>query len=68
MYSDVIEALDDDTVLMVMGDHGMTLSGDHGGDSHDEVMAGLFVYSNKNIFKAPEVKHFLDEEIFEHKI
>jgi phosphatidylinositol glycan class O len=27
----------DDCVLFVMGDHGMTMSGDHGGDSHDEV-------------------------------
>ena len=33
-----------------MGDHGMTISGDHGGDSKDEVMAGLFVYSKKRLF------------------
>lgn len=32
-------------VLFVMGDHGMTDSGDHGGDSSDEVEAALFVYS-----------------------
>ena len=39
--------LDDDTVLFVMGDHGMTQTGDHGGDSDDEVHAALFVYSTK---------------------
>ncbi|KAK3601443.1 hypothetical protein CHS0354_033569 [Potamilus streckersoni] len=33
------------TVLFVLGDHGMTATGDHGGESPDEVEAGLFVYS-----------------------
>ena len=42
-----METLDDDTVLFVMGDHGMTRTGDHGGDSDDEVHAALFVYSTK---------------------
>lgn len=45
----VIEALDNDTVLFVMGDHGMTRTGDHGGDSDDEVDAALFVYSPKPV-------------------
>ena len=45
--SDVIETLDEDTVLFLMGDHGMTRTGDHGGDSNDEVDAALFVYSPK---------------------
>lgn len=43
----VIETLDDDTVLFVMGDHGMTRTGDHGGASDDEVDSALFVYSPK---------------------
>lgn len=34
-----------------MGDHGMTRSGDHGGDSKDEVMAGLFIYTKKELFQ-----------------
>ena len=44
-----METLDDKTVLLVMGDHGMTRTGDHGGDSDDEVDAALFVYSTKPI-------------------
>ena len=36
-------------MLFVMGDHGMTHTGDHGGDSDDEVDAALFVYSTKPI-------------------
>ena len=41
----VITNLPADTVLFVFGDHGMTSSGDHGGDSDSEVTAGMFVYS-----------------------
>lgn len=48
-FSDVIHAMSDDTVLFVMGDHGMTKTGDHGGDSTDEVEAALFVYSPAKI-------------------
>ena len=40
---------------MVFGDHGMTKSGDHGGDSEDEVHAGLFVYSPTKLFLHPQV-------------
>lgn len=42
--------MDNGSILLVMGDHGMTRSGDHGGDSEDEVGAGLFVYSKKQLF------------------
>lgn len=36
------ELLSDD-LLIVLGDHGMTSTGDHGGDSDDETHAGLLV-------------------------
>jgi len=45
----VISHLDEDTVLFVLGDHGMTSTGDHGGDSFDELDATLFVYSSSAI-------------------
>ncbi|KAK4050365.1 mannose-ethanolamine phosphotransferase gpi13 [Microbotryomycetes sp. JL201] len=41
----VVEKLGDDTLLVVLGDHGMTNRGDHGGDSRDEVDAALWIYS-----------------------
>lgn len=41
----VIADMDNDTLLVVLGDHGMTKTGDHGGDSREEVEAALFVYS-----------------------
>ncbi|KAK3905836.1 GPI ethanolamine phosphate transferase 3 [Staphylotrichum tortipilum] len=47
---DLAATIDDDTVLIVMGDHGMDGKGDHGGESDDEVEAALWMYSPKGIF------------------
>lgn len=44
------ETIDDDTMLLIFGDHGMTASGDHGGDSTDETEALLFAYSKQKSF------------------
>jgi GPI ethanolamine phosphate transferase 3 subunit O len=41
----VVELLDDETILMVLGDHGMDRSGDHGGDGELETSAGVWIYS-----------------------
>ncbi|KAI0298191.1 hypothetical protein BC826DRAFT_1103125 [Russula brevipes] len=41
----VVDALHEDTLLIVLGDHGMDRKGDHGGDGDLEVSAGLWVYS-----------------------
>ncbi|EDW85727.1 uncharacterized protein Dwil_GK22996 [Drosophila willistoni] len=50
VISSVVQQMDDATTLLIMGDHGMTASGDHGGDSDDETNALLFAYSKKNRF------------------
>lgn len=42
---DTVESLDDDTLLVVLGDHGMDRKGDHGGDGELETSAGLWFYS-----------------------
>ena len=47
---EVINSLDDDTLLVVMGDHGMDVKGDHGGESDDEVEAALWMYANRGVF------------------
>lgn len=50
---EIIQAIDDDTLLVIMGDHGMNPQGDHGGDSVEELEAGLFMYSHQETFSAP---------------
>ncbi|OJD23658.1 hypothetical protein ACJ73_04989 [Blastomyces percursus] len=44
---DVISSIDESTLLVVMGDHGMDGKGDHGGESDDEVEAALWMYSKR---------------------
>jgi phosphatidylinositol glycan class O len=46
----LVEKMDDKTLLIVMGDHGMDGKGDHGGESDDEVEAALWMYSTKPVF------------------
>lgn len=46
----VIPLIDDDTLLVVMGDHGMDTYGNHGGESDDEVQAALWMYSKQPFF------------------
>jgi len=51
----LMDSIDDDTLLVVMGDHGMDPKGDHGGESQGEVEAALWMYSKKPVFgRLPE--------------
>lgn len=47
----VMNEIDDETLLVVFGDHGMDSTGNHGGESQDEVEASLFMYSKAKTFK-----------------
>lgn len=47
---DLVATIDDNTLLVVMGDHGMDSKGDHGGESEDEIEAALWMYSKKPVF------------------
>ncbi|XP_039636687.1 GPI ethanolamine phosphate transferase 3 isoform X1 [Perca fluviatilis] len=49
----VIDRLHNDTLLVVMGDHGMTDTGDHGGESQKETDAAIFLYSPSPLFPGP---------------
>ncbi|CCH58639.1 hypothetical protein TBLA_0A08500 [Henningerozyma blattae CBS 6284] len=44
---EIINSIDDNTLLVVMGDHGMDHTGNHGGDSVDELESTLFMYAKK---------------------
>ncbi|PHH66041.1 hypothetical protein CDD81_566 [Ophiocordyceps australis] len=46
----LVGRIGEDTLLIVMGDHGMDAKGDHGGESDDEVEAALWMYSKRPLF------------------
>lgn len=50
VFTNMMKFIDDDTLLVVMGDHGMDSKGDHGGESDDEVEAALWMYSKRPLF------------------
>lgn len=50
-----MELMDDQTTLVVFGDHGMTESGNHGGGSELEMRTVLFAYQ-KTAF--PMAEHY----------
>jgi len=59
VLQNVVDALDKDTLLIVLGDHGMDHKGDHGGDGDLEVSAGLWIYSKGPALssKSPPTSH-----------
>ncbi|GMT28146.1 hypothetical protein PFISCL1PPCAC_19443 [Pristionchus fissidentatus] len=50
VIKDVVSSLSPSDLLIVMGDHGMTTTGDHGGDSDDEIGAAFMAYSPSRSF------------------
>lgn len=50
VFTRMVDVIDDNTLLVVMGDHGMDVKGDHGGESDDEVEAALWMYSKRPMF------------------
>ncbi|KAI1730814.1 type I phosphodiesterase / nucleotide pyrophosphatase domain-containing protein [Ditylenchus destructor] len=55
LIKNITEVMDDDTILFVMGDHGMTATGDHGGESPLELDAALFVFTKKNLSSVADI-------------
>eukprot|EP01066_Platyproteum_vivax_P015415 Platyproteum_vivax@DN6816_c0_g1_i4.p1 len=50
VIEEVATSMDDDTLLLVFGDHGQTNDGSHGGELPQEVNSALFMYSKKREF------------------
>ena len=59
VLEEIVASIDDDTLLVVMGDHGMDTKGDHGGESDEEVEAALWMYSKQPQFGRPDASHLL---------
>ena len=45
IIKNIINKMDNDTILLVFGDHGMTDDGNHGGGTLNELKSVLFSYS-----------------------
>lgn len=58
LIKEIIDFLDKDMILFVIGDHGMTENGDHGGDSPNETEATMFVYSKIPLMHQDLVKNY----------
>lgn len=54
-----IDNMDNDTLLLLFGDHGMTDDGNHGGCTYEELTSGLFVFSKKTLKSSDVVKEGL---------
>ena len=54
----IITSIDNNTMLIVMGDHGMTREGNHGGSSQDETDTVIFGYYKNGFlkYKLPELE------------
>ncbi|OVF09726.1 putative mannose-ethanolamine phosphotransferase [Clavispora lusitaniae] len=50
VIKETISKIDDKTLLVVMGDHGMDSTGNHGGESKDELESTIFFYSKSKKF------------------
>lgn len=75
ILSRVIDQVENDTLLIVMGDHGMSADGNHGGATDDETGAALFLYSRDTALvdlkrlpealASPEVTQRRKKEVFQ---
>lgn len=59
---DTVERMDDDTLLVVLGDHGMDSKGDHGGDGNAETSAGGWFYSKSKPLRMTVVEDVEDAD------
>lgn len=64
VVEDVVAKMDDKTLLLVMGDHGMDPTGNHGGDSPEELESTLFMYSKKkHLFRKKTAEYYNIENL-----
>eukprot|EP00750_Incisomonas_marina_P019165 INCI3240.4.p1 GENE.INCI3240.4~~INCI3240.4.p1 ORF type:complete len:977 (+),score=119.90 INCI3240.4:1013-3943(+) len=59
---DIVLQIDDSTLLVVFGDHGMTPDGNHGGASEFETGAALFCYSKNRTLRPSREEHSVVNE------
>ncbi|KAE8401794.1 alkaline-phosphatase-like protein [Aspergillus pseudonomiae] len=50
VIGEVVNSIDENTLLVVLGDHGMDEHGNHGGETENEVQAALWMYTRRKHF------------------
>lgn len=55
LHRSIFDAVDEESIVFVFGDHGMTVSGDHGGETELETTAALIIYTPKPLFSPVQV-------------
>ncbi|KAE8309169.1 alkaline-phosphatase-like protein [Aspergillus transmontanensis] len=50
VITEVVNSIDENTLLVVLGDHGMDEHGNHGGETENEVQAALWMYTQRRHF------------------
>lgn len=59
--AEIVEKIDENTLLLVIGDHGMTQEGNHGGATAEETETGLFAYSKQKFINFPISRSVLSQ-------
>ncbi|KAL4480477.1 hypothetical protein ABPG74_020993 [Tetrahymena malaccensis] len=54
----IIKEMKDDDVLLLMGDHGMSEAGHHGGSTYQETSVGIFAYSRQGFKKDSRINNY----------
>ena len=57
----VLQQIDDETTVVIFGDHGMTEDGSHGGSSDEEMRTVLFAYQKKPFPMGRKYRQFQDQ-------
>eukprot|EP00474_Spongospora_subterranea_P005276 CRZ05734.1 hypothetical protein [Spongospora subterranea] len=67
VLADLVESIDNETILFAFGDHGMTSEGNHGGTTPLETNSALFMFSKKPIFdvqgSSPPHQHLVIKQV-----
>ena len=65
----VLQQIDDETTVVIFGDHGMTEDGSHGGSSDEEMRTVLFAYQKKPFPMGRKYRQFQDQfEVMDSKM
>jgi hypothetical protein len=60
--------MDNNTVLLLFGDHGLTPDGNHGGGTEEEIRTVLFGYTKSGfplLKQTKKIRGLLDDNLFE---